>query len=64
MIVSLLKASIIRISRRQIVNLFEFHLLHGPAPWQRSTKERWSKEDYRKQEEKHEALIIPKLNKR
>lgn len=39
--------------------------MSGPAPWQKSTKvERWSKASYRKQEEKHEDLIIPKLNKK
>lgn len=57
---SLLKESIIRVSRRPIMNPLEFHLLNGPVPWQRRTKRgRWSRESYRKQEEMHEALIIP-----
>lgn len=63
MVVPLLNKSIIRDARKHIISLFESHLLSGPAPWQKSTKvDRWSKENYRKQE-KHEALIIPKLNK-
>lgn len=64
MVVPLLNQPIIEVSGRQVIHLLELYLLRGPpAPWQRSTKKRWSKESYRKQEEKHEALIILKLNK-
>lgn len=53
----------LRTSRRPVMNLCELYLLSASAPWQKSTKKRWSKESYRKQEEKHEDFIIPKLNK-